>query len=245
MNLENKKSFFVGFLVLLVQLAGYALVARLCWAPLASLRELLHPEIWLKGLSAVIWLLLAALPAIVAWKKRWQWRRLAIGIAILPAVAVLLLLAASMGLSTYRTYQARQMRKHLFDEPAKIEQIAGARLPDFRISAYDETFFPDDLLRRHSCRVNAEFTDMPSAAFYQQLDSLCLADSLHWQKGDGAYAYDSIYGRNEYSKLVLAIVLTKGAKDLEIRYDDCIDFTIKNIFEEKLLKEEDQVRSDK
>ena len=114
-----------------------------------------------------------------------------------------------------------------FGEPTKIEQVTGVRFPDYHIVEYGETPFPGDVLQRRVCRVNAEFDDVPSDTFYRQLDSLCVNDTVHWHKGSGAYAYDSIYGKKQISKLVLAVVLEKGKKDFEIRYDDCVEFEIK------------------
>ena len=60
-----------------------------------------------------------------------------------------------------------------------------------------------------------------------------MTDSLHWRENDGAYAYDSIYGRKQFSKLVLALVLMKGERDFEIQYDDCVNFKIANPFKKR------------
>ena len=172
---------------------------------------------------------MVALPALYAYTHKVRLRWLPIGVAVLPISIVLLLTIAGTCLLAYRSYELKQERKRIFDTPQKIEQVAGVRLPEFQVTDYEEHTFPDDMLKRTVCRANGTFAETPSESFYQTLDSLCVTDSMHWRKGGGAYAYDSIYGRKNISKLVLSLVMTKGKRDFEIRYDDCAEFNINKI----------------
>lgn len=176
-----------------------------------------------------IWALMVALPAFYAYTHKVRLRWLPIGVAVLPISIILLLTIAGTCLLAYRSYELKQERKQIFDTPQKIEQVAGVRLPEFQVTDYEEHTFPEDMLKRTMCRANGTFEETPSESFYQTLDSLCVTDSMHWRKGGGVYyAYDSIYGRKNLSKLVLSLVMTKGKRDFEIRYDDCAEFKINN-----------------
>ena len=120
----------------------------------------------------------------------------------------------------YKAYQLKADRMGRFDEPAEVEQVVGVKFPDYRVTSYSEAFYPNKLLSRYSCRNEAEFVEVPSEAFFSQLDSLCVVDTVHWHKNGGSYAYNEIRGHKQLSKLVLSVVLTKGEKPFEIRYDD-------------------------
>ena len=216
------------FLFLLIQLVGYMLMFLLKWRHVAPCTELLHISPWWEFSATGIWALMVALPAFYAYAKHLRGRWLIITIAVLPITIVLLLALAGICLHAFHVYNIKQARKQMFNTPGKIEQVAGVRLPAFHITNYSEQSLHDALLKKHICRVEATFDNIPPADFYQQLDSLCTADSLHWRGHDGTYAYDSIYGRKQISKLVLALVLTKGEKEFEIHYDDCVKFKISN-----------------
>lgn len=155
-------------------------------------------------------------------QRRTRWAIVLLLMALLLATGYYF--ASRYALPAYHKYRASQARMELFDEPAEVQAIAGIHLPDYRVTAYDETDIPDDLLQRHNCHLNGEFKELPPEEFYERLDSLCAIDSLHWRSGGGIYAYDSLYEVGELSKLVLSVVLTKGERAFEIVYDDCIDF---------------------
>lgn len=203
---------------------------------MAPCAESMHLSPWWDFTPTAIWALMVALPALYAYTHKVPLRWLPIGVAVLPISIVLLLTIAGTCLLAYRSYELKQERKRIFDTPQKIEQVAGVRIPEFQVTDYEEHTFPDDMLKRTVCRANGTFAETPSESFYQTLDSLCVTDSMHWRKGGGAYAYDSIYGRKNISKLVLSLVMTKGKRDFEIRYDDCADFKFTNKHKHKLNK---------
>ena len=222
----RKNSKILAFILVLVQIIGYMLVFVLRWRHMAPCAESMHLSPWWDFTPTAIWALMVALPALYAYTHKVRLRWLPIGVAVLPISIVLLLTIAGTCLLAYRSYELKQERKRIFDTPQKIEQVAGVRLPEFQVTDYEEHTFPDDMLKRTVCRANGTFAETPSESFYQTLDSLCVTDSMHWRKGGGAYAYDSIYGRKNISKLVLSLVMTKGKRDFEIRYDDCVKFKI-------------------
>ena len=218
----RKNSKIIAFILVLVQIIGYMLVFVLRWRHMAPCAESMHLSPWWDFTPTAIWALMVALPALYAYTHKVRLRWLPIGVAVLPISIILLMTIAGTCLLAYRSYELKQERKRIFDTPQKIEQVAGVRLPEFQVTDYEELTFPDDMLKRTVCRANGTFAETPSESFYQTLDSLCVTDSMHWRKGAGAYAYDSIYGRKNISKLVLSLVMTKGKRDFEIRYDDCV-----------------------
>lgn len=225
----RKNSKIIAFILVLVQIIGYMLVFVLRWRHMAPCAESMHLSPWWDFAPTAIWAFMVALPALYAYTHKVRLSWLPIGVAVLPISIILLLSIVGISRHAYRSYEIKQERKQLFDTPQKIEQVAGVRLPEFQVTDYEEHTFPDDMLKRTVCRANGTFAETPSESFYQTLDSLCVTDSMHWRKGAGAYAYDSIYGRKNISKLVLSLVMAKGKRDFEIRYDDCMEFKINNI----------------
>lgn len=225
----RKNSKILAFILVLVQIIGYMLVFVLRGRHMAPCAESMHLSPSWDFAPTAIWALMVALPAFYAYTHKVRLRWLPIGVAVLPISIILLLTIAGTCLLAYRSYELKQERKQIFDTPQKIEQVAGVRLPEFQVTDYEEHTFPEDMLKRTMCRANGTFEETPSESFYQTLDSLCVTDSMHWRKGGGVYyAYDSIYGRKNLSKLVLSLVMTKGKRDFEIRYDDCAEFKINN-----------------
>ena len=216
----TKKTYLKSLVLLLLQCAGYALIAVLKLRYIAPMAELLNVSPWWDFSACALWALLVALPAVVAYVRRWRLRWLLVAVAALPMVAVLCVAAVGIVMHGYKAYQLKHDRMSCFDEPAEVEQVIGVKFPDYRVTHYSETFYPSKLLSRYSCRNEAEFTEVPSEDFFRQLDSLCVVDTVHWHKNKGAYAYNNIHGRKLLSKLVLSVVLAKGEKPFEIRYDD-------------------------
>lgn len=218
--MKEKRTYLAYCLLLLLQLVGYLLIGALKLRYIAPMAEMLNVSPWWDFSACALWALLVALPAVVAYVRRWRLRWLLVAVAALPMVAVLCVAAVGIVMHGYKAYQLKHDRMSRFDEPAEVEQLIGVKFPDYRVTHYSETFYPSKLLSRYSCRNEAEFTEVPSEDFFRQLDSLCVVDTVHWHKNGGAYAYNNLRGHKQLSKLVLSIVLTKGGKTFEIRYDD-------------------------
>ena len=138
---------------------------------------------------------------------------------------VLLAMAAIAGCYKLRHYviavKAKQERMAKFDSAEKVEQVIGMAFPDFHVVDYSERRLrPDEYyLPRYICKAKAEFDMLPTAVFYNKLDSLSQIDGSHWKKGTNSFFYDSIAGQVTLSEMVLSLIMMSGNKDLYIEYD--------------------------
>ena len=216
------------FVLVTVQIIGYMIILFLRWSHFAPFATCLKLSAWWDFTPTALWAIMVALPAFYAFihKKRNCW--LPILMAAIPVGVVLLMAVGGMGIYAYRSYQIKQERQLRFDNSKKIERVAGVHLPEFRVTSYSEQAYPQDLLPRIECRAVGAFAEISPETFYQGLDSLCVADSSHWRKADDVYAFDSIYGRKRFSKLVLSLVIERGEEIFDIHYDDCVNFKINN-----------------
>ncbi len=113
-------------------------------------------------------------------------------------------------------------REHRFADKEVLERITGVAYPDFEVVKYtkgEESFLGD-----YHDELTIEFKEMPSAAFYQSLDSLVATDV--WFLHDNVYSFSAIWGNgfpapqgeSEEEDMMFDIHIEKGSKQAVISY---------------------------
>lgn len=113
-------------------------------------------------------------------------------------------------------------REHRFADKEVLERITGVAYPDFEVVKYtkgEESFLGD-----YHDELTIEFKEMPSAAFYQSLDSLVTTDV--WFLHDNVYSFSAIWGNgfpapqgeSEEEDMMFDIHIEKGSKQAVISY---------------------------
>lgn len=214
--------------LLLVQLIGIVLCAWLKLYDITPLSDAMGLSARWDFTADFIALLFIVAPAVVAFVQRMPHWRYSIALACLPLV--ILFIGMGYFIFNYQTslHRAKLQRMAVYDSAEKIEKVIGIPFPEFEIKDYEEKSHPDDLLHKYSCKAIGKFVEMPSATFYEQLDSLCMKGNKHWRQSEGVYVYDSIFGRKTLTRLVLSLLLTKGNENFDIEYDRTNKFLINN-----------------
>ena len=166
----------------------------------------------------LIWIFLICGPAVYAYTHRLAHRKIPILMAFLPFVFIGLAVLYFGSLNAYHHYQAKQLRKQQYNTPAKIEQVIGVPVPDFKLTKYEEHKIDNKYLQGHLCKAEITFSQNPSEQFYQTLDSLCSQNNSSWVKNDHVYLMDSIQGRGNLSRIFLSLLHTKGEKIAYLEY---------------------------
>ena len=166
----------------------------------------------------LIWILFICGPAVYAYMHRLAHRKIPILLAFLPFVFIGLAVLYFGSLNAYHHYQAKQLRKQQYNTPAKIEQVIGVPVPDFKLTKYEEHKIDNKYLQGHLCKAEITFLQNPSEQFYQTLDSLCSQNNSSWVKNDNVYLMDSIQGRGNLSRIFLSLLHTKGERVAYLEY---------------------------
>ena len=171
----------------------------------------------------LIWILFICGPAVYAYTHRLAHRKIPILLAFLPFVFIGLAVLYFGSLNAYHHYQAKQLRKQQYNTPAKIEQVIGVPVPDFKLTKYEEYPIDNKYLKGHLCKAEISFINTPTDKFYQTLDSLCSQNNSSWIKNDNVYLMDSIQGRGNLSRIFLSLLHTKGENKAYIEYNKTIN----------------------
>ena len=142
---------------------------------------------WL--ISLISWLMLSPLFYYLTWKWKLIGRKLRVALLLIsPIFLGLYIILFAFGLDTYYNYH----RKHRFADKAVLERITGITYPDFKVIEYTEgrTSFLGD----YNDELIIEFEKMPSAVFYQFLDSLIAVTDSGWFIHDNIYSYNHTWG---------------------------------------------------
>lgn len=125
------------------------------------------------------------------------------------------------GFDTYYNYH----RKHRFNDKEILERITGVAYPDFRVIEYtkdNRTSFLGD----YNDQLLIEFKELPSAAFYQYLDSLIATGHSGWFIFDNVYSYGQFWGNgfpapngeDDEEDMTFSIHFSKGSRQATIDY---------------------------
>lgn len=141
-------------------------------------------------------------------------------LAISPMFLILYAIIFLGGLDTYYNYH----RKHRFDNKEVLERITGVTYPDFKVIEYTKgrTSFLGD----YNDQLLIEFKELPSTAFYQDLDSLITTGNSGWFIFDNAYSYGQTWGNgfpapngeDDEEDMTFSIRLDKGSRQATINY---------------------------
>ncbi len=225
--MKGKKNIILSLpVLLLIQLIGIVLCGWLKYCDITPLSDAMGLSTRWDFTFDFVALLLIVVPAVVAFVQRMPHWRYSIALACLPVVLLVLGMGYFIVDHQMDLHKAKLQRMAVYDSAEKIEKVIGIPFPEFKITGYEEKAYPNDLLHRYSCKASAKFVEMPSPAFYQQLDSLCMMDSKHWRRSEGIYAYDSIIGRRSLSRLVLSLLLTRGNENFNIEYDNTFNIIV-------------------
>ena len=214
--------------LLLIQLIGIVLCGWLKYCDITPLSDAMGLSMRWDFTFDFVALLLIVVPAVVAFVQRMPHWRYSIALACLPVVLLVLGMGYFIVNHQMDLHKAKLQRMAVYDSAEKIEKVIGIPFPEFEITDYEEKSHPDDLLHKYSCKAIGKFVEMPSATFYEQLDSLCMKGNKHWRQSEGVYVYDSIFGRKTLTRLVLSLLLTKGNENFDIEFDRTNNFIINN-----------------
>lgn len=206
---------------MLLQIAGMFLCAWLKFYDITPMADMMGRSARWDFTVDIVGGLLILGPALWAYiQKIPHWHYLLI-LACLPILLVVAGTVYFTGSRLMREASAKRIRLERYNNAEKVEQIIGLPFPAFSVTKAEEKDLNHDeyYLPRYICTVEAEFNTLPSADFYQKLDSLCELESSLWKKKDNIYLFDSIAGQVVLSELVLSLVLEKDKKALKMEYD--------------------------
>lgn len=174
---------------------------------------------WL--ISLISWLMLSPLFYYLTWKWKLIGRKLRVALLLIsPIFLGLYIILFAFGLDTYYNYH----RKHRFADKAVLERITGITYPDFKVIEYTKgrTSFLGD----YNDELIIEFEKMPSAVFYQFLDSLIAVTDSGWFIHDNIYSYNHTWGNgmpapkgeDDEEDMMFSISFKKGSKRAIINY---------------------------
>ncbi|MBR1596610.1 MAG: hypothetical protein IJ665_07995 [Phocaeicola sp.] len=213
-----KKVFNNIELLVIIQVIGMALCAWMKFHDVTPISDLMGRSSRWDVTVDLIWILFICGPAVYAYTHRLAHRKIPILMAFLPFVFIGLAVLYFGSLNAYHHYQAKQLRKQQYNTPAKIEQVIGVPVPDFKLTKYEEYPIDNKYLKGHLCKAEISFINTPTDKFYQTLDSLCSQNNSIWVKNDHVYLMDSIQGRGNLSRIFLSLLHTKGEKIAYLEY---------------------------
>ena len=213
-----KKAFDNIKLLVIIQVIGMALCAWMKFHDVTPISDLMGRSSRWDVTVDLIWILFICGPAVYAYTHRLAHRKIPILLAFLPFVFIGLAVLYFGSLNAYHHYQAKQLRKQQYNTPAKIEQVIGVPVPNFKLTKYEEHKIDNKYLQGHLCKAEITFSQNPSEQFYQTLDSLCSQNNSSWIKNDNVYLMDSIQGRGNLSRIFLSLLHTKGEKVAYLEY---------------------------
>lgn len=212
------KKVFNSWTLLLIQLISMGFCAWMKFHDVTPISDLMGRSSRWDVTVDLIWIFLICGPAVYAYTHRLAHRKIPILLAFLPFVFIGLAVLYFGSLNAYHHYQAKQLRKQQYNTPAKIEQVIGVPVPDFKLTKYEEHKIDNKYLQGHLCKAEITFSQNPSEQFYQTLDSLCSHNNFSWIKNDNVYLMDSIQGRGNLSRIFLSLLHTKGEKIAYLEY---------------------------
>lgn len=214
-----KKVFNNIELLVIIQVIGMALCAWMKFHDVTPISDLMGRSSRWDVTVDLIWILFICGPAVYAYMHRLAHRKIPILMAFLPFVFIGLAVLYFGSLNAYHHYQAKQLRKQQYNTPAKIEQVIGVPVPDFKLTKYEEHKIDNKYLQGHLCKAEITFSQNPSEQFYQTLDSLCSQNNSSWIKNDNVYLMDSIQGRGFVSRIILSFLYTKDESKAYLEYN--------------------------
>ena len=214
-----KKAFDNIKLLVIIQVIGMALCAWMKFHDVTPISDLMGRSSRWDVTVDLIWILFICGPAVYAYTHRLAHRKIPILLAFLPFVFIGLAVLYFGSLNAYHHYQAKQLRKQQYNTPAKIEQVIGVPVPDFKLTKYEEHKIDNKYLQGHLCKAEITFSQNPSEQFYQTLDSLCSQNNSSWVKNDNVYLMDSIQGRGFVSRIILSFLYTKDESKAYLEYN--------------------------
>lgn len=213
------KKIFENYIVLvLIQLIGMQLCVLIKIFNITPISDLIGRSPKWDVTFDLIWILLICAPAVYAYVQKIPHWKVPVMFAFLPFILIGLAILFVIVINANNSYQAQQQRKQLYDSPAKIEQVIGVPVPEFRVTNFEELKINNNYQKGYLCKSEITFTEDPTEQFYQALDSLCLQNSSLWQKNDNVYLMDSIQGRGNLSRIFFSLLHTKGEKKAYLEY---------------------------
>ena len=212
------KKVFNSWTLLLIQLISMGFCAWMKFHDVTPISDIMGRSSRWDVTVDLIWIVFICGPAVYAYTHRLAHRKIPILMAFLPFVFIGLAVLYFGSLNAYHHYQAKQLRKQQYNTPAKIEQVIGVPVPDFKLTKYEEHKIDNKYLQGHLCKAEITFSQNPSEQFYQTLDSLCSHNNSSWIKNDNVYLMDSIQGRGNLSRIFLSLLHTKGEKIAYLEY---------------------------
>lgn len=209
------------WVLMFLQLIGMAICAWLKYKEITPMADMMGRSARWDFTVDIVGGLLILGPALWACIQRIPHWHYPVILACVPALLITLATVYFTGSRLMREASAKRIRLERYDSAEKVEQIIGLPFPAFSVTKADENDLSHDeyYLPRYICTVEAEFNTLPSADFYQKLDSLCELESSLWKKKDNIYLFDSIFGQVTLSELILSLVLERDKKALKMEYD--------------------------
>lgn len=107
--------------------------------------------------------------------------------------------------------------------PARIERIAGIRVPQYKVIEYDqgERYFTGD----YEDRYEIEFQTVPSDELFDEIDKMIANGNTGWQREGNRYSFSVVWGNglptpkgeSDEADGTFSLTITKGEKVGEIR----------------------------
>ena len=174
---------------------------------------------WL--ISLFSWLTLSPLFYYLTWKWNLIGKKLRIVLLFIsPMFGILYITLFALGVDTYYSYH----RKYRFADKVVLGKITEIAYPDFKIIEYTKgrTSFLGD----YNDELIIEFEQVPSAMFYQSIDSIIAIRNDGWFIHDSIYSYNRTWGNgfsapkgeDDEEDMMFSIRFKKGSKQAIINY---------------------------
>ncbi len=183
------------------------------------MKQKVFTTIWQWLVSLFCWLTVSPLFCYLAGRWKLMGKKLRVCLMLIsPLFLIVYFILYLLVSGVYYDYR----REHRFADKEVLERITGVAYPDFEVVKYtkgEESFLGD-----YHDELTIEFKEMPSAAFYQSLDSLVATDV--WFLHDNVYSFSAIWGNgfpapqgeSEEEDMMFDIHIEKGSKQAVISY---------------------------
>lgn len=184
-----------------------------------EMKQKVFTTIWQWLVSLFCWLTVSPLFCYLAGRWKLMGKKLRVCLMLIsPLFLIVYFILYLLVSGVYYDYR----REHRFADKEVLERITGVTYPDFEVVKYmkgEESFLGD-----YHDELTIEFKEMPSAAFYQSLDSLVATDV--WFLHDNVYSFSAIWGNgfpapqgeSEEEDMMFDIHIEKGSKQAVISY---------------------------
>ncbi len=184
-----------------------------------EMKQKVFTTIWQWLVSLFCWLTVSPLFCYLAGRWKLMGKKLRVCLMLIsPLFLIVYFILYLLVSGVYYDYR----REHRFADKEVLERITGVTYPDFEVVKYtkgEESFLGD-----YHDELTIEFKEMPSAAFYQSLDSLVATDV--WFLHDNVYSFSAIWGNgfpapqgeSEEEDMMFDIHIEKGSKQAVVSY---------------------------